>query len=79
MKDERIQRLNALKLKYESEIAAAKVDIENYLNHSVGVAEHPHLIESLDGLVSELSTSEDRLNCLKDNFLNMNKYASGLS
>ena len=72
MANGRIQRLDALVLKYESEIAAAKVDIENYLSHSVGVAEHPHLIESLDGLVSELSTAEDKLNCLKDNFLKTN-------
>lgn len=74
MEDNRLRMINALRLKYEAEAAAVKIDIENYLNHSVGVAEHPHLIESLDGLMAELSTAEDKLNCLKDNFLKMNKH-----
>lgn len=69
MKDERMRIVNALRLKYEAEVAVAKINIENYLSRSVGVAEHPHLIESLDGLISELSTAEDKLECIrKDNF-----------
>ena len=74
MSDKHIQRLNELKLKYKSKIAASKVNIENHLAHSVSVAEHPHLIASLDELVSELSETEDKLTCLKNNFLSMNKY-----
>ena len=74
MTDERMRKVNVLKLIYEAQVASAKVDIDNYLDNSVGVAEHPHLIESLDGLMAELSTAEDKLNCLKDNFLKMNKH-----
>ena len=74
MTDERIRKVNVLKLIYEAQVESAKVDIDNYLDNSVGVAEHPHLIESLDGLMAELSTAEDKLNCLKDNFLKMNKH-----
>jgi len=64
----RVEKINALQLKYEAEIAEFKIDIENYLNSSVGVAEHPHLIESLNGIVAKLADSEDKLNCLTHNF-----------
>tara|TARA_Y100000034_G_C6693419_1_gene305424 strand:+ start:316 stop:549 length:234 start_codon:yes stop_codon:yes gene_type:complete len=65
----RHQKLRALKLKYEAEIAEAKADIENYLEYSVGVAEHPRVVESLDGLVSMLANAEDKLNSLTNNFV----------
>ena len=61
-------KVHALQLKYEAESAEFKIDIENYLKNSVGVAEHPHLIESLDGLISKLADAEDKLNCLNHNF-----------
>ena len=74
MTDERMRKVNVLKLIYEAQVASAKVDIDNYLDNSVGVAEHPNLMDSLDGLVTKLSTAEDKLNCLRDNFLNINKH-----
>ena len=61
-------KVQALKLKYEAEIAEYKVDVENYLKHSVGVAEHPHIIESLDLLISKLANAEDKLNSLINHF-----------
>tara|TARA_R100000781_G_scaffold10135_3_gene9829 strand:+ start:5117 stop:5347 length:231 start_codon:yes stop_codon:yes gene_type:complete len=61
-------KVQALKLKYEAEIAEYKVDVENYLKHSVGVAEHPHIIESLDLLISKLANAEDKLNSLTNHF-----------
>jgi|TARA_R110000823_G_C15705127_1_gene476921 hypothetical protein len=65
---DRDTKIYALKLKYEAEIAEYTVDIENYLNHSAGVAEHPHIIDSLDGLISKLANSEDKLNSVIRNF-----------
>ena len=64
----RHQKIRALRLKYEAEIAEARADIENYLENSVGVAEHPRIIESLDGLISSLANSEDKLRCLTHYF-----------
>jgi len=61
-------KVQALKLKYEAEIAEYKVDVENYLKHSVGVAEHPHIVESLDLLISKLANAEDKLNSLINHF-----------
>jgi uncharacterized protein YaeQ len=68
MTDEKMRKVNVLKLIYEAQVASAKVDIDNYLDNSVGVAEHPNLMDSLDKLVTKLSTIEDKLICLKKNF-----------
>ena len=62
-------KIKALRLKYEASIAEAKVDIENYLMNSVGVAEHPHIVESLDGLIYTLVDAEDKRESLKKNFI----------
>ena len=70
----RPKKILALKLKYEAEIEEYKVDIENYLDNSVGVAEHPHLIESLDGLIAKLANAEDKLQSLISNFLDKKLY-----
>ena len=62
------KRFDALKKKYEAEIAVAKTELDNYFESSVGVAEHPHIIESMDILMTQLATAEEKLKCLLDNF-----------
>ena len=59
---------NALKRKYEADIAIAKAELDTYFESSVGVAEHPHIIESMDKLMTELANAEEKLACLLDNF-----------
>ena len=61
-------RVDALKRKYEADIAIAKTELEVYFESSVGVAEHPHIIESMDVLVTELANAKEKLECLLDNF-----------
>ena len=74
---DRGEKVQALRLKYEAEIGEYIVDIENYLDHGVGVAEHPHLVASLDGLMDKLATSEDKLKSLETNF-STNAYARNI-
>ena len=62
------KRFNALKKKYEADIAVAKTELDTYFESSVGVAEHPHIIESMDILMTQLATAEEKLKCLLDNF-----------
>ena len=62
------KRFDALKKKYEAEIAVAKTELDNYFESSVGVAEHPHIIDSMDILMTQLATAEEKLECLLDNF-----------
>ena len=61
-------RVEALKRKYEADIAIAKAELDTYFESSVGVAEHPHIIESMDVLMTQLATAEEKLKCLLDNF-----------
>ena len=62
------KRFDALKKKYEADIAVAKTELDNYFESSVGVAEHPHIIESMDILMTQLATAEEKLKSLKENF-----------
>ena len=61
-------RCSALKRKYEADIAIAKAELDTYFESSVGVAEHPHIIESMDKLMTELANAQEKLACLLDNF-----------
>ena len=61
-------RFSALKRKYEADIAIAKAELDTYFESSVGLAEHPHIIESMDKLITELSNAQEKLACLLDNF-----------
>ena len=61
-------RFDALKRKYEADIAIAKAELEVYFVSSVGVAEHPHIIESMDKLMTDLANAQEKLACLLDNF-----------
>jgi len=61
-------RVDALRRKYEADIAIAKTELDTYFESSVGVAEHPHIIESMDVLMTQLATAEEKLECLQDNF-----------
>ena len=61
-------RFKALKKKYEADIAIAKAELDNYFESSVGVAEHPHIIESMDILLTQLANAEEKLKSLEANF-----------
>ena len=61
-------RFDALKKKYEADIAIAKAELEVYFESSVGVAEHPHIIESMEKLMTELANAQEKLECLLDSF-----------
>ena len=61
-------RVDALRRKYEADIAIAKAELENYFEASVGVGDHPHIIESMDLLMTQLANAEEKLECLLDNF-----------
>ena len=58
----------ALRLKYEAQRAEAEINLLNYFKSSVGVAEHPNIIETMDIEIDKLATAEDKLKTLKENF-----------
>tara|TARA_Y100000592_G_C5440126_1_gene302903 strand:- start:1158 stop:1367 length:210 start_codon:yes stop_codon:yes gene_type:complete len=59
------QIVTALRSKYESEIVSAKVNLEVYFQNTVGVAEHPDVIESVNGLIEIIAEAEDKLAALE--------------
>ena len=61
-------RFDALQKKYEAEIAIAKTELDTYFQLSVGVAEHPHIIESMDLLLEKIATAQEKLELLLKEF-----------
>ena len=59
------QVVSALRSKYESEIASAKVNLDVYFHNAVGVAEHPDIIESVDNLIEIIAEAQDKLAALE--------------
>ena len=47
--------------KYEAEVAAAKADIDVYINNPVGIGEHPDLVAAVDSEMVKLADAEDKL------------------
>ena len=53
--------LEALKKRYEAQIAEAEATLEIYLDHSVGIGEHPQHIDEMDKLFEKISTAREKL------------------
>ena len=60
--------LDALRQKYEGEIAAAKANIYVYITNPVGIGEHPNLVAAVDSEVEKLADATDKLNVLNSNY-----------
>jgi len=61
--------IEALRLKYEAEIAAAKANIQVYIDNPAGIGEHPDLVEAVDEQLVKLADAEDKLETLSRNYL----------
>ena len=55
---------DALTLKYQGDIAAAKANIKVYLNNPVGIGDHPSIVETLKKELSLLEHENGKLNNL---------------
>ena len=56
----------ALRRKYEAEIDCARTNVAVYLNHPSGVAEHPDVVASVDGLIQIIAEARDKLQEIED-------------
>ena len=61
--------INALKLKYESEIAIAKTNIDVYLNNSVGVGEHPTIVEAVELELKKVDAAQAMLDVIAKHYV----------
>ena len=58
--------LRALISKYESELQVLAVNMENYFSNAVGVAEHPDILETIEGELEKIAQYQDKLEALSE-------------
>ena len=64
--------IRALEKKFEGEITAHKVNVEIMLENTVGVGEHPNIIETVEQELDIIAGYEDKLSALKKHFIDSN-------
>ena len=58
--------LEALRLRYEAEMAEADSTINIYLTNSVGIGEHPQHIDEVDKQIKRIASAKEKLNILDE-------------
>ena len=58
--------LDALRKRYEAQIAEADATIKIYFENSAGIGEHPQHVDEVDKLIEKISTAEDKLEVIKE-------------
>ena len=58
--------LEALRARYEAEIAEADATANIYLENSVGIGEHPQHIEEVDKLINKIANSREKMEVLDE-------------
>ena len=62
----RVGMINAMRARYEADIAEADATINIYLNNPVGFGEHPQHLEEIDKLMAKIAEAKDKLESLKE-------------
>ena len=60
--------LNALIKKLEGEVAVARANINVYLNQSVGIGEHPDIVESIETQVAKIAEAQEKIDTILREF-----------
>ena len=58
--------LNALRAKYEAEIAEADATANIYLENSVGIGEHPQHIDEVNKLIDKIAQAKEKIEVLDE-------------
>ena len=58
--------LDALRARYEAEIAEADATANIYLENSVGIGEHPQHIEEVDKLIEKIANAKEKIDVLEE-------------
>ena len=58
--------LEALRARYEAEIAEADATANIYLENSVGIGEHPQHIEEVDKQINKIANAKEKLQVLDE-------------
>jgi len=58
--------LDALRARYEAEIAEADATANIYLDNSVGIGEHPQHLEEINKQVEKIANAKEKLDVLDE-------------
>ena len=58
--------LNALRARYEAEIAEADATVNIYLENSVGIGEHPQHIDEINKLIDKIAQAKEKIEVLDE-------------
>ena len=61
-----MEMLEALKKRYQAQIAEAEATLHIYLFKSVGIGEHPQHIEEIDKLLGKIAEAKDKLDVINE-------------
>mgnify|MGYP004393226115 CR=1 FL=1 len=61
-----MEMLEALKKRYEAQIAESQVTLKIYLSNSVGIGEHPQHLDEIDKLLGTIAEAEDKLKVIEN-------------
>tara|TARA_Y100001937_G_scaffold5542_1_gene7305 strand:+ start:371 stop:580 length:210 start_codon:yes stop_codon:yes gene_type:complete len=59
------QILDALKKRYEAQVAEGFATINIYLQHPVGIGEHPQHLNEVDKLLGQIKEAEEKLSLIE--------------
>ena len=59
------QILGALKKRYEAQVAEGFATINIYLQHPVGIGEHPQHLDEVDKLLGQIKEAEEKLSLIE--------------
>ena len=58
------QILDALKKRYQAQVAEGFATINIYLQHHVGIGEHPQHLDEIDKLLGQIKEAEEKLSLI---------------
>lgn len=60
--------LEALVKKLEGEVEVAKANVIVYTRNSVGIGEHPEVVEAIEAQVEKIATAQEKIDIIKKHF-----------
>ena len=61
-----MEKMKSLRLRYEADMDASLVNLNNYKQNLIGVAEHPDVIASMDVLIEKSADAREKLAVVED-------------
>ena len=58
--------LDALEDRYNAQISEADATLKIYLEHSVGIGEHPQHLDEVDKLIEKIANAEEKIKVLQE-------------